>query len=372
MTVKNVIRQACITATCVVMGTTAVFAADMGQATGTDINVRVAAGTSADVLGKISAGTKYEVTGKSGSWYQISYNGQNGFVAGDYFKVTSADGKVTANGVNIRSEASTNSDVIGTANAGEVFKTVGRNDGWYQIEYNGKEAYIGKDYLTGENLSVLTEIGNAGDSITPAAAQRQYAVVNAGSGLKLRKEASLVSNILQVLPNGAVVDVDRVGEQWVRVITESGQKGYVSAEYVSIHSGEKPARTTTYSTKGAEVVNYAKQFVGTPYVWGGTNLNSGVDCSGFVYAVLRNFGVTVNRSSATMVNNGVSVSKSELQAGDLVFFNSGGNSQINHVGIYMGDGRYIHSTDGKGNGVTITNLNSGYSARTYVCARRVL
>ncbi len=373
MTVKNIIRQACVTATCVIMGTTAAFAADMGQATGNDVNVRIAAGTTANILGQINAGTKYEVTGRSGSWYQIAYNGQNGFVAGDYFKITSADGKVTANGVNIRAKASTNSSVIGTANQGDVFKTVGRNDGWYQIEYNGKEAYIGKDYLAGENLSSLTEIGSAADSVQPAAAQRQYAVVNSGSGLKLRKEASLISHTLQVLPNGSVVDVDRVGPKWVRVITDNGQKGYVSAEYVSVHNGEKPSRVTTFSSgKGEEIVNYARQFVGTPYVWGGTNLRSGVDCSGFVYAVLRDFGVSVSRSSATMVNNGVSINKSELQAGDLVFFNTGGNSGISHVGIYMGDGNYIHSTDGKGNGVTITPLNTGYSARTYVCARRVL
>ena len=133
-------------------------------------------------------------------------------------------------------------------------------------------------------------------------------------------------------------------------------------------------RTTrsTGSGNGSAVVAYGKQFIGTPYVWGGTNLNKGVDCSGFVYSVYKNFGISLNRSSYQMVNNGVEVSKSNLQAGDLVFFNSGGDSRISHVGIYCGDGTYVHSTDGKAYGVTVTDLNSGYSAKTYVTARRVL
>ena len=99
------------------------------------------------------------------------------------------------------------------------------------------------------------------------------------------------------------------------------QKGYVSADYLTVKTGEKPDNTTsnTASAKGAAVVVYGKQFIGTPYVWGGTNLNTGVDCSGFVYAVYKNFGITLSRSSASMTSNGVEVSKANLQAGDLVF-----------------------------------------------------
>ena len=211
------------------------------------------------------------------------------------------------------------------------------------------------------------------EAVTEAAAPTQYAVVTAQSGLKLRKEASTMSTMLSVLPLGTVVDVDRVGSEWVRIFTDDGQKGYVSADYVSIGSGKKPvASVAKASGKGQEIVAYAKQFIGTPYVWGGTNLNSGVDCSGFVYAVLKHFGINVNRSSSSMVNNGTPVEKSNLQAGDLVFFNAGGNSGISHVGIYMGDGSYIHATDGAPCGVTITSLNTKYSQNTYVTARRVI
>ena len=117
---------------------------------------------------------------------------------------------------------------------------------------------------------------------------------------------------------------------------------------------------------------FAKQFIGRPYVYGGTNLNSGVDCSGFVYSIYKNFGITLNRSSRDQIKNGTAVNKSDLVAGDLVFCNTGGNTPISHVGMYIGNGQYIHSTDGGNKGVTITNLNSGYSAKTYYGACRVL
>lgn len=373
MNLSKAIRQVCVTAACVMLGTATVFAADMGQATGSNVNVREAAGTSAAVLGQISGGTDYQVTGKSGSWYQISYNGQNGFVSDDYFQLTKTDGTVTGSGVNIRAEATTSSNVLGSVNVGDTLTAVGRNDGWYQVEFNGQEAYISKDYLSGDYLSSLTVIGSADPQITQAAAEVKYAVVTSQSGLNLRKEASTNSIVLTVLPYGTVVDVDRQGTEWVRVITEDGLKGYVSADYVSVRSGEEPSRgSSASSAKGEEIISYAKQFIGTPYVWGGTNLNTGVDCSGFVYAVFRDFGISLNRSSSSMASNGVAVSKSDLQAGDLVFFNTGGDSTISHVGIYMGDGNYIHSTDGAAYGVTVTSLSSSYSANTYVTARRVI
>ncbi|MBR5269064.1 MAG: SH3 domain-containing protein [Anaerotignum sp.] len=366
MGMRKAIRQVCVTALFVALGTVTALAADAGQASGTDVNVRTEASTSANVLGKINKGTEFEILDKTGNWFEISYNGNNGFVSADYFEVTKADANIDGSSVNCREKASSSAASLGKFADGDYVCVTGQNDAWYRISYKNGSAYVSKDYVAGDYVKYTAKIGNETESKVTV-----YGVVTAETGVKLRKEASLLSNVMTVLPYGTEVNVDRVGQEWIRIITDGGQKGYVSADYLSVREGVRTTRSTG-SGKGAEVVAFGKQFIGTPYVWGGTNLRTGVDCSGFVYSVYKNFGITLNRSSYQMVNNGEEVSKSNLQAGDLVFFNSGGNSRISHVGIYCGDGTYVHSTDGKAYGVTVTNLNTGYSANTYVTARRVL
>ena len=370
MTISKLMKQVCLTSTVALFGTTAVFAADMGQASGTNVNVRAEASSDAEVLGKIDNGSEYAVLEKSGGWVAISFEGGTGYVSADYFEITEAEGTINGSDINVRRKATTFADSLGKLSDGASVTVTGRNDEWYRISYDGATAYVNKNYVSGENLSLVPKIANEKEE-KEQNLNSVFGVVTSSDGVKLRKEASTISKVLTVLPYGTEVDVDRIGSEWIRIVTDGGQKGYVSADYLAVREGERTSRGSA-SSRGAEVVAYAKQFIGTPYVWGGTNLNKGVDCSGFVYAVMKNFGVSLNRSSYTMVDNGVEVSRSELIAGDLVFFNSGGNSRISHVGIYMGDGTYIHSTDGAAYGVTVTSMNSGYSANTYVTARRVL
>lgn len=119
------------------------------------------------------------------------------------------------------------------------------------------------------------------------------------------------------------------------------------------------------------IVDYAKRFLGVDYVWGGTS-PSGFDCSGFVLYVFRKFGVELNRVSRDMAAQGSKVAKSELQPGDLVFFDTnGGHNRINHVGMYIGGGRFIQSSSEQ-SGVVISDITGGFYANTYMTARRVL
>lgn len=125
------------------------------------------------------------------------------------------------------------------------------------------------------------------------------------------------------------------------------------------------------SRQAEDIISYAKRYMGVKYVWGGST-PKGFDCSGFVKYVYKNFGITLNRNSAAQAKNGSYVKKADLKPGDLVFFDTnGGLNRINHVGIYIGNGKMIHSSSYY-KGVVITNISSGFYAKNYMTARRVL
>lgn len=141
------------------------------------------------------------------------------------------------------------------------------------------------------------------------------------------------------------------------------------AEAASVQTAQ-----STAVSKGTQVVNYGKNFMGTPYKFGASTSTTRVfDCSSFMKYIFKKYGVTLPRTSAAQSKVGYAVSKSNLRAGDLVFFSSGSRANgnnVTHVAVYMGNGKILH-TYGKP-GVTISNLNSGTWKRTYLKARRVL
>ncbi|MGN1318840.1 MAG: NlpC/P60 family protein [Lachnospirales bacterium] len=197
-----------------------------------------------------------------------------------------------------------------------------------------------------------------------------YVQVSAKEGSAiLRSDSKNSARAIKTLPNDYALAVLGSEYGWIYVQDDDKNKGYINASDLTFKNGLLPDNSHLFKSKGQEVVEYAKKFIGTPYVWGGTNLRSGVDCSGLVYSVYKDFGVSLSRSSSAMYsNNGVSVSKSELKEGDLIFFNTFG-SGVSHVGMYVGNGEYIHASD---NGVTITSLSTNYSQRTFVGCKRIL
>lgn len=198
-----------------------------------------------------------------------------------------------------------------------------------------------------------------------------YGEVVCNGVLNVRALDSMDSNVVYTIQKGATVDILDLGK-WVNIRLQNGVEGYVLSDYLAVRKGNG---LPIGSSLGDQISEYAKQFLGTPYVYGATNLRSGVDCSGFVYAVFRDFDIYLNRSSRGMAANGVPVERNQLLPGDLVLFDSTGNvnmGNISHVGIYIGNGQYIHSSSGKVKGVIISNLSESYSARTYVTARRVV
>lgn len=259
-------------------------------------------------------------------------------------------GAETTTAVNLRTGAGTGNAIIATVSEGTaLIVEADTGSGWYKVNYDGESGYMSADYLSFSETMDLTARGWVD-----------------GTDVRMRAAAGTDSEIVRVTTYGESVEILGVDGEWYKV-SAGGQTGYIRGDYVSFTEPD-PSQAPASSSIGEQIVAFAKQFLGTPYVWAGSS-PSGFDCSGFVSYVFKNFGYTVNRTAASMYTNGVAVDKSELQIGDAVFFASSSES-IGHVGIYIGDGEFIHSSSGCGY-VTISGLDESYYSRMYVGARRI-
>ncbi len=259
-------------------------------------------------------------------------------------------GAETTTAVNLRTGAGTGNAIIATVGEGTaLIVEADTGSGWYKVNYDGESGYMSADYLSFSETMDLTAQGWVD-----------------GSDVRMRAAAGTDSEIVRVTTYGESVEILGVDGEWYKV-SAGGKTGYIRGDYVSFTEPD-PSQAPAAGSIGEQIVAFAEQFLGTPYVWAGSS-PSGFDCSGFVSYIFKNFGYTVNRTAASMYTNGVAVDKSELQIGDAVFFASSSES-IGHVGIYIGDGEFIHSSSGCGY-VTISGLDESYYSRMYVGARRI-
>ena len=280
----------------------------------------------------------------------------SGYIRSDYVSGGGADSKagyIKGTGVRMRSGASTTSSILGVYNTGTKMTITGESGNWYKVSYSGRDGYVSKDYMT------TTKPGNGGGSTS----QTGYIK---GNDVRLRSGAGTNYSILGTYNNGTPLTITGTSGNWTAV-TINGVKGYVNSTYVTTtksDGGSKPSGSI-----GETIVATAKQYMGAPYVYGGMS-PSGFDCSGFVNYVYKLCGYSMSRVASSIYNNnGTYVEKANLQLGDLVFFASN-SSSIGHVGIYIGNGQFIHSSSGAGC-VVISDLSSSYYLRNYVGAKRI-
>ena len=198
--------------------------------------------------------------------------------------------------------------------------------------------------------------------------------MNSSSVSKLQKDLKTLG-FMSISPTGYFGDITKAAVikfQKKYSLTPDGIAGAQTLGKIDKLSG----RTTTVSRGDSEstsqkIINYAKRFLGIDYVWGGST-PKGFDCSGFVKYVYSKFGITLNRVSANQAKQGTTVKKANLQAGDLVFFDTnGGYNHINHVGLYIGSGKFIQASSGN-SGVVISNLTGGFYSQTFMKAKRII
>lgn len=228
---------------------------------------------------------------------------------------------VNSQTINVRQEPNTTSKLIKQLSINQEVTVVSSENGWYKVEIDGKTAYISQSLLSDKKQETS-------------------------------RSATIERTTTQNTATQSTTTQSTNNKQTETTTTESTT------------TSETTSSGTVTSSKGNEVVAYAKQFLGCKYVYGGTT-TSGFDCSGFTQYVYKHFGVNLNRTAAAQYSNGTSVTN--LQAGDLVMF---GKSGINHVGIYIGGNTFIHAANSS-RGVTTDTLASGYYKTNYVGARRI-
>ena len=281
---------------------------------------------------------------------------------------------VESGNLNVRAVSSTDGKLVGKLPKDAACEVVETVDDWAHIKSGEVEGYVSKEFLlTGPEARIR-------------AMELVHTVATANTdGLNVRQEPNTTSEIVTQVGQGEEMEYVETGSDgWVKISID-GEDAYVSQDYVTVEEKldeldpnimgidwekiEEPMRRECLEKlekRRVDLVEYAKQFIGNPYVWGGTSLTKGADCSGFVLSVFKKYGITLSHSSRAQANEGTKISASELKPGDLVFYGNG-KGNINHVAIYIGGGQVIHASSPK-TGIKI----SSYKYRTPVKCVRVI
>lgn len=254
--------------------------------------------------------------------------------------IATGAGCTTGSSLRLRAEPSTSASVVTTLDKSVAVAILDDSvDGWYKIAYNGSTGYVSADYLNVDQDNVFTTYGRVNSD-----------------GVNVRSDASTDSSVLATIEEDAIVTVNGLVDGWYDVTCEYGTEGYIRSDFLDL---------TESSSSNSDIAATAKQYLGTGYVYGGASPR-GFDCSGFTMYVYSQHGYSLPHSATSQWQSGLGTrvySISELQPGDLVFFNDpsrNAGKACSHAGIYTGDGQFIHSSASRSGGVIVSSLTSGY------------
>lgn len=326
------------------------------------VNIRQTPDTEGEIVGKLYDNSVGTLIKEENGWYEIQSGNVSGYVKSDYF-VTGSQAKkiadevgdkvaeVTTETLFVRESATTESSVIDMVPMGEELTVLEESDGWVKVSVEGGDGYVSKDFLNVHTVYVTAESAAEEkarlEKEEKAKEEAAKAAEEAARKLTQEREAKAKEEAKKKTQEEAAKAQEEKSEE---VIEEEIIEEVIEQDNISV-SG---------SGMGQAVADFAVQFVGNPYVYGGTSLTNGADCSGFVMSVYKNFGVSLPHSSSADRSVGYSVGGlSNAQPGDLVCYSG-------HVGIYIGNGQIVHASTAK-TGIKISNANY----RSVLAVRRI-
>ena len=283
--------------------------------------------TKGKIIAKLPSNAGCDILDTStAGWLKIRSGNITGYVKSEYI-LTGQQAKDKAlqvaklmaisntDGVNVRTEPNTNSSIYTQISNSERFLVADQQDGWVKIEIDDQDAYLSSDY------------------------------VDVKYGLE---------EAIKYTPVVEVADTSNSKSNTKNSTGKSSSSSKNSGKKSSANDGAAGSKSGSVSSKRAQIANYAVQFVGNRYVYGGTSLTNGTDCSGFTMSVMAKFGVSLPHNSGAQSGSGKSITSSQMRPGDLVFYSGSGG--INHVALYIGNGQVCHASNAK-SGIKISTWN---------------
>ena len=329
------------------------------------VNVRQKPNADSKVVGKLYANNYAEVKKAKGNWYKVTSRNVDGYVNGDYLKVGDKKAvekagrviaKVKADSLYIRTKASKKADVLAMVPKGDALTVVDASkakDGWVKVSVHGGEGYVAADYV---DVARVYTYGETTAEETARLDAERALLIELQQGEKtvedVRSYVNHVQNNVQNTQNNvqASREIQAIAQMPANAATQAAAQAAPAPAPASAPSQSASGNYAAPSgSGGASVVSYASQFVGNPYVYGGTSLTNGCDCSGFVQSVYAHYGVSLPHNSDADMSVGYGVSASEMQPGDIVVYSG-------HVGIYAGNGQIVNAANSR-DGIRYSNAN---------------
>lgn len=329
------------------------------------VNIRKKPNTKSKVVGKLYRGSAAKITKKVGSWVEIKSGRVTGYIKKEFLAIGYSAEKliddfgtkwvtVTTETLKVREAKNTNCTILTLIPEGEQYRVVREDKEWVKIEVDGTtRGFVAKEYV-----KVSVKFKKAISIEEEQAEARRKAAAEAAAAEAARQQAAARQRAAAEAARKSAAQKSSSSNK------SSGSSSSQKSSGGTISSGSSGG-SVVGSGDGAAIASYALNFVGNPYVYSGTSLTNGTDCSGFTQAIFRKFGISIPRTSRSQAGVGAKISVGSARAGDLIFYASGG--RINHVALCIGNGRVVHASN-PSTGITTSNMYY----RTPYCARRVV